>query len=91
MDARETLRAKAAEVETACTECARTEEEEEGGDGNDCRITLRMKKLKAFLERGRVGAQGETKSERGRGEREKYVASRSVRHAQGKAAIHQGG
>ena len=57
----EILRAKAAEMEMALTECARTEEEEVGGEGKDCRIILRMKKLKAFLERGRVGARGETK------------------------------
>ena len=57
-----TLREKAAEVETERTVCARTEEEEAGGEGRDWRMTLRRKKLKAFLERGRVGARGETKS-----------------------------
>ena len=33
-------------------------------------MTLHRKKLKAFLERGREGERGETKRERGRGERE---------------------
>ena len=80
------LRANAQEAATPRTPCTRKEEEreeceeedddevegreEEGTEEEAEEITDRMKKLRAFLERGREGLRGETKRERGREGRE---------------------
>ena len=68
IEVRGTLREKAAEVETARMLCVR--EEEEGGceeGGKEKEMTLRRKKLSAFLDREREGTRGETERDGGGG------------------------